>query len=292
MDIFKLVPHTIGSYLITKDNFEFRTKKQAPYYNKTLIDDGIMRHFAVCPACDNPIQIIGLRDGDKPFGKHFRRTVPHIANYLQENYDDCLLRARNVKRLQKSDKRATFNQLSKNILTLLVAQFDRVIYLLERNIGIKISERLAIDMLNNYIAGEGYLYRFASLHNIPWMFAYFSNSQTLVGRIIFKNEALKTAILTFTPFTFDSKYKSQVVNETKKYAALTFYFTQHKVKNKDESFNESLNFVVVCNKKEIYTQEIVFDVPYFNKLIQLEGYDDKRNHNLIQLARDACQDLL
>ncbi|WP_392562237.1 hypothetical protein RHO12_01755 [Orbus sturtevantii] len=184
------------------------------------------------------------------------------------------------------------NALSKTILTLLVEQFDRVVYVLENDIGIKLSDTLAIDMLKNYVAEQGYLYRFSSLHNIPWMFAYFSNSQTLRGRIIFKNEALKTALLTLTPFTFASKNADQVVNETGKFANLTFYFTRHKVKKEDESYTESLDFVVAYEGNDIYTQEIVFDVHFFNHLINTKGNDDKRKRNLIELAYNTCCELL
>ncbi|MDF7669980.1 hypothetical protein PT276_01960 [Orbaceae bacterium ESL0721] len=256
MDIFKLAPRQISAYLITKNDFEMKTKKEKPYYNETLSNNGEMRHFAVCPACDNPIEIIRLRDGVKPYGKHFKKTV----------------------------YRSTVNQLSLDILKLLVLQLDRVVYLLEKDIGIKISSKLAIDMLENYLAERAYLYKYSSLHNIPWMFAYFANSHSLFYRIIHKNEALKRTIITQTSLTLD-KY-NKVINETDQFAKLIWFLTKHTVKHEDHKFIESLDFIVSFNEKNIYKQRIEFNTQYFNNLINQKGNDDKRDYQLLKVANE------
>ena len=50
-----------------------------------------MVQFAICPQCDNPIQIVGLykklKNTDKPYGKHYTRSVNGLADYNQQAYD-------------------------------------------------------------------------------------------------------------------------------------------------------------------------------------------------------------
>ena len=54
---FKLVQGGGKPYGITKENFEKLTKKEKPYV--MMGADGETRNFGICPACDNPIQLIG-----------------------------------------------------------------------------------------------------------------------------------------------------------------------------------------------------------------------------------------
>ena len=49
---------------------------------------------AVCPACDNPIQIIGLfkREEEvkrKPYGRHTTIDLPGLTVYSEEDYLNC-----------------------------------------------------------------------------------------------------------------------------------------------------------------------------------------------------------
>ena len=57
MDTFKLKVGLHPSYKITTKNFEDKTGNKYPYVQ----DQGKNKsRYAVCPACDNPIQIVGL----------------------------------------------------------------------------------------------------------------------------------------------------------------------------------------------------------------------------------------
>ena len=55
MDTYKLRPKWTKINTISKENFEKDTGKLEPYYQ---VDRD--SQYAVCPACDNPISIIGL----------------------------------------------------------------------------------------------------------------------------------------------------------------------------------------------------------------------------------------
>ena len=70
---FKLHTGVSNPYEINVENFEKLTLKQEPYHK--VGKDGVPRDFGVCPACDNPIQLIGLykklENTDRPYGKVF-----------------------------------------------------------------------------------------------------------------------------------------------------------------------------------------------------------------------------
>ncbi|GAB1255377.1 hypothetical protein Defa_28640 [Desulfovibrio sp. TH_2024_36128] len=57
MHVYKLKTGLQPIKLIEKEQFERDTGKQSPWYQKNGDE---MVQYAVCPACDNPIQIIAL----------------------------------------------------------------------------------------------------------------------------------------------------------------------------------------------------------------------------------------
>lgn len=92
MDVYKTRVDQTTSTKITVANFERDTLQNAPYYQPGS-SGGAMSHFAVCPACDNPIQIIGLykklEHTPNPYGRHHPRAVADLAKYDQVSYEFC-----------------------------------------------------------------------------------------------------------------------------------------------------------------------------------------------------------
>lgn len=72
MNVYKLSVQTQGYFLIEKNDYEQRTARRPPWYK--MSDDGEPRYFAICPACNNPTQIIGLyklpANVYHPYAKH------------------------------------------------------------------------------------------------------------------------------------------------------------------------------------------------------------------------------
>ncbi|MEN1557917.1 hypothetical protein AAIH45_35640, partial [Pseudomonas aeruginosa] len=58
MDVYKLKPEETDERPIERERFEEETRRQEPWFSTS--ENGTEGHFAVCPACDNPVQIIGL----------------------------------------------------------------------------------------------------------------------------------------------------------------------------------------------------------------------------------------
>lgn len=91
MDVFKTKPGISESIPIDEENFTEKTKKQESFY-KTKGNDNIYR--AICPICDNPIQIIGLYKKEeecdvKLYGRHHKGDVKGLARYDQTCYENC-----------------------------------------------------------------------------------------------------------------------------------------------------------------------------------------------------------
>lgn len=72
MDVYKLKPEETHERTIEKERFEEETYRQEPWFSTS--GDGKDIHFAVCPAYDNPVQIIGLYELPpnitRPYGRH------------------------------------------------------------------------------------------------------------------------------------------------------------------------------------------------------------------------------
>lgn len=74
MDVFKTHVGEGKALMINEENFYLATRERKPY----VVDSGGVKSFyAVCPECDNPIQLIGLlRSRTRPTGTVPRPTAP------------------------------------------------------------------------------------------------------------------------------------------------------------------------------------------------------------------------
>ena len=92
MDVFKTHVGEGKALMINEENFYLATRERKPY----IVDSGGVKSFyAVCPECDNPIQLIGLlrRQQDslphRPYGRHIGHDVPGVAVYDEDAYLSC-----------------------------------------------------------------------------------------------------------------------------------------------------------------------------------------------------------
>lgn len=53
MDVYKLKPEETDERPIERERFEEETRRQEPWFSTS--ENGTEGHFAVCPACDNPV---------------------------------------------------------------------------------------------------------------------------------------------------------------------------------------------------------------------------------------------
>ncbi len=224
MDRFKLYPDERGYERISIDKFESMTRKAYPFYQPN--DKGEIVQYAVCPDCNNPVQIIGLykklKNTDHPYGKHCTRSISDVADYDAQAFEYCSLANPN-RSLSKDMKRKSKGEKGKQIISIIRNYFDQIAFILSKSTGIYIAGRLAGRMLKEYKSSEGYLYFGANAMNVPWIFAYMANNHSLYGqRIVDRN--LRETIKKHCPnIVFEGEWL-----KTKAYSEIEFWFTKHR----------------------------------------------------------------
>ncbi|HBO3826025.1 TPA: hypothetical protein L4T19_006382 [Pseudomonas aeruginosa] len=301
MDVYKLKPEETDERPIERERFEEETRRQEPWFSTS--ENGTEGHFAVFPACDNPVQIIGLyhlpANVARPYGRHYARSVRDLAEADEEARENCPYFKPRVH--QKTERKASVNGTPLKILKILIEQFDRVIYLLRKELGVNISQNLAIRMLEQYRRERGYLYTGATLTNIPWIFAYMADSQSLFGQLLLDDDLVK-AVSAEVPAASVDKYGrvSSKVDESgrKEYFDLNMCFVKHRFRKDslEGELTEGMEMLVSTERKgkaiDIYTKSIVFNRQYFQRLIALPEDHPHRDSGLVEAARRVLGDLL
>lgn len=301
MDVYKVKVEDTTSTKITAENFERDTLKSPPYYQAGKAE-GEPSHFAVCPACDNPIQVIGLykklAHTPKPYGRHHTRSVANLAEYDQESYDFCPY-SNPDRKPDRAARRTQVRGLPEKILNLLVENFDSVIYMIEQSIGIKIGDGLAKRMLLSYRDEQGHMYKAATLLNIPWIFAYMANAKSITRQRVFNNPELLVKLREALPIAaIDREGKLEGVLKPandKDYLDINVSFIHHRIVQTDRTINETMKMVVFTHQgKQVITlheQLIPFATDHFLALINvpLEKAYRPRQDTLVPLARQILQ---
>ncbi|WP_162138427.1 hypothetical protein [Maridesulfovibrio hydrothermalis] len=249
------------------------TRKLPPYYKKQERNE---LHFAVCPVCNNPVQIIGLnkklQHTDLPYAKHYHKTIRGLAAFDKEAFESCSL-AHPGSNLFKDSRKSACTERERQILISLQENFDQVAYLFQLYSGIVMTPHLAEEMLKWYVAEQGHLYRGGSLINAPWVFVYLSRAQKLWGRKI-KDPDLREVLSKKVPSGFINE-KDQFI--TKGQEKVFFWFAKHKqIKSAENTLKETMQFFVTCDDKEIFKKTITFDYGLFQRLISIP--DEKRRY--------------
>lgn len=180
---FALRPFEIRVWPITTDNVETAIARTSPWYQ--LDENGRdERFFAVCPFCNNVIQIKGLYKNSgrqPPYGSHLGQAKPEIAPFRPLALQTCPTLAKPG--LKPSDRRAA-GELDRPILALIRSQFDRMILILREDFGVNFSAKAAERLLDDFLSARGWLYSGIHLHNLPWMLAYLARPLNLYGQFL------------------------------------------------------------------------------------------------------------
>ncbi len=289
MKIFKTRIEDTRYFPVTPENFEEKTGKQHPWYQVNTI--GEENYFAVCPACDNPTQIIGLYKLPAPYARHGNKTIEKLASFDKEALENCPLYLPRANP-QKEDRKSSIDGVPLKILSTVINEFDRIVYILKKVTGINFSENLLRKMLATYKAAEGYLYIGASQLNTPWIFAYMSHAQPLYMQYI-KNSALLEAIdqaLSNAVITGDGQITAKEENGKRAFLDLNVAFIQHKSCFSNNTLSEKMTMIITTTEgksivpKTIYKEDIIFDHDFYQKILHKKDF--VKNERLNALARD------
>lgn len=302
MDEYKLKVEDWVGQPIDKDAYEIATMRREPWYQEGSGDK--LSQFAVCPACDNPIQLVGLyhlpANVSSPYGKHTTSGVQGIAPLDTEARNNCP----NFKprQHQKTDRKTKFDGVPRRIVKILIEQFDRVVYILERHTQVQLSDNALRGMLERYKGEQGYLYTGATLRNVPWIFAYMSDATPLFAQRVDGNTELTNAIRTQVPAAnVDAKGRlgaAPLPGGKSSFIDLKMSFIKHRIVKESEAsgLKESMVLVVSHSQKgvlsDVFNQELPFETRWFDNLIQMPDDDPRRRMEKVDLAREVLGDLL
>jgi hypothetical protein len=141
------------------------------------------RWIALCPVCENPIQLIGITGELKrtingkeisinPYGRHIVKRYTELSGTFREDkYLHCPLSSKyKVVGLKNGEHYVAPTQVNFDVYNLLKENFDTAIYILARSMGIQyIKESDAQKILESYISMDGYMDKFSQVYNTPWM---------------------------------------------------------------------------------------------------------------------------
>ncbi len=256
-------------HVLTIDNYEEKTHKKHPYFQ---VVDGKSKHFAICPSCGNPIQIINLYPSKynpgKIYARHYPKSVIGIAKYDQLKYENCDLSS---KKSYDSGKKNTSDKDKKNYIIDIVEKHSDIIkYFIKRIIGIKITSNLFSKLINKFIQEEGYYFLFVSPNNLPYSILYLSGNHNLFMQRV--NEDSKDLIDSVNKSnSFKVNEEGRIVKKKEnEYATIQIYFTEYRNGSKEGSsgsillvIDEEFNF----QTSRVYSKRINIDIEHFARTV-------------------------
>ena len=286
MRVVKIYADSNMTYPVDLDVFEKITDRKKPWYQGA----GSPRNksqFAVCPSCDNPVQLVGLYintpEARQPYARHTGKRIDGFPFFDPVRYKTCDHILAKQPRFSKEDKQPD-SPVARKILKIVKENFDRVIYIIRRDTGVNISRALAEKMLESYLGERGHLYRGATLTNIPWIVAYMSDSQSLFGQYIASNTELRQAIIKHAPKIALSK-DDQIRGAEGHFAELDVCFIHHRFSKKDGDIIQTMKMrITKGHQQQICEQKITFDLKKFERLLCVPPKQAKRDQALLDLA--------
>lgn len=302
MKYFKIqATRTAPRYEVTEDNFTAVTERKYPY--EQLNKQSKIQQYGICPSCLNPVQLIGTLNKitPTPYGKHTGKNIPDLAQWNQIKYEYCPYSSKNERReLDDNERLPEIDESVIELYDLLRSQFDRVIYILGKELGIQCTPNFWRNALNQYLVNRAYCYPWLSEANLPYIFAYFGIiHQRLYKQKILINSPLYEALKAFPNADFikndnvSSKYE-QLINKDGQFLSLHFRFAFHKQNALNaQTLSESMMFYVDDRNtgETIYQQKIEFEESYFMNIIHKAENENKRQQWLLDIAEDIMQPL-
>ena len=221
---------------LTVDNYENATLKQEPYYHKRRND---ISHYAICPICGNPIIVVNLYNKnyiDKNtrsmglHGRHFPRSVDGIAEYNNENYNNCPLH-----NSKSFGSRAIRNDTKYNEYLRQLVENNRqtIIKNIKEILGISYKNSYLEDIIATYLNNRYYQYLHTNEYNLPYSIIVTYNSLDIFGRYILNNDIgveIKNAIIKNSKyFTVDNNNK--ITSEEQDFVSINIQLCNHNKRN-------------------------------------------------------------
>jgi hypothetical protein len=288
---------------INEENFKKHTKEKYPFVQDT--QEG-RRYYAVCPQCENVIQIRGLFHDDRKYGAHAGKSIEGFRPYNLQDYDYCPYSCKG-KRLPKERRKPleNLNGKDRHVYQTVRDYYDLAVRFAKLKFGFAISNEMARRILEEYILSEGYLYPQNSVSNIPYMLVYLCKGFDPYGMWIRRDSRLARAIgkcpdlrLGETP---SPDYGQLLGNPPGKFISLTMMVHGHTCREKDSRLSEQVRITI---SKDVHTDgeypewEDLVTVPVpvqedgFTHFIHSPKTLEHRDQELLDMAHRLMPDII
>lgn len=187
MNIFA-VDNNSQPYELTRELYIEKTKKLYPFFQSP--EKYNTPHFALCPACQNPIQVInlyGAKYKEKTtgrvtmHGRHFKGDVDGLSRYNETNYRGCYLHNPiSFGLVENRDDERT----NEEILEIVKNNKKKLAQYIREITGILMKNEKVYQIIEDYIAARDYCYTHTNRLNIAYSILYTRESLNLFGQKI------------------------------------------------------------------------------------------------------------
>lgn len=298
MKYFKIHPHrTAKRYLITPRVFLKVTDRKFPF--EQINERRMIMQYGICPSCLNPIQLIGVvKSTERVYGKHTGKNIKGLPHWNQRKYEYCPFATVNSRRLPNDDEWLT--EIDNDVIELyrlLKEQFDRVVYILEKELNIRCSLAFWNSVLRQFLVNKAYLYPWLTESNLPYIFAYFGmthqnvyNQKVCIDSEIYKALAFYSGV----ELVPTKNGYARITNKNSEFINLGLRFTNHSHKVLEgETLVESMMFFVddLNTGNTIFQKRIDFSETYFMNIVNKEENVAKRQQQILNLADELMPDI-
>lgn len=275
---------------------DFKTKYEERVGNNPdyiQVVAGERKHLALCPRCNNPVAILGIykKIDVAPHARHAKGiNIPNVVQYDEYKFQHCPYhkkRADYIKEYVPETEEPQRHELYK----IAKENYDKAIYLLQKETGIYISLAMAETLAENYAVMRAYNYIDATMYNIPWYLIYSFSGFPLYHMIIRKDTKLYKHLRQLSFALKDSKIKDYVYVENTEGYLLTATNYRYAVDGND-NLKEWLDFSII-RPDENETNTLLYhsvdrfsvsvDSYHFGNLIGYQNW--KPRQNVLDLAR-------
>lgn len=245
MNVFAVLSAPTEEIPLTEARYNNATRRSAPYVQNR---NGEVRCYAICPECQNPTLLVnrGVSTTDSKilYAKHVDYSVPGLADYNQDAYEDCQLA--NPHRFDSKTRRKSGEKTNK-IKGMFIKYIDVVISSLEQAINIKLSDHTIDSMIADFCGNKGYEYRAVSVRNLPLAFLFMTEAKNLSGcsvSVDIANEINKNS----------RNFEAPVINGFSKFfikrqqgsnfASLNLFFSEHTVPRTEDDDHETITMYI------------------------------------------------
>lgn len=287
MDVFKTTVGSYKEYEISRERYFMVTKGLRPYV--VADSDGHVSYYAVCPLCDNPIQIIGLNQEQqdahprRPYGRHVAHDVPGVAGYDEAAYLACRYANRNYRR--GPSRRPRGDRTGGALYRLMRDRFDRIEYLWRTASGIRLGAMALRRALTLWRDNESWRNYDASYRNLAQMLFMGMPEQGLYGQSVIADCPVarildRTEAVTLTP---QGRYLRV---GTTRYADITFTVGPPVTERHGEHLGEWFPLIIALDGRPVGGPVPVRTDPgRVGHVLSMDGWHDDRR--LLGIARDV-----